>query len=170
MKYELSFIISPAIAETDHTSVNQEALDYLKGIDAKITREPYFMGRRKLAYPIAKQKHGFYVCLEFEVADGKKLPELDTKLKHNTSLLRYLIIRLENRTQNVTVDFAKMEERDRAKTKVMANKKSKTPTTRAPFKRETYFSKSKPEATQPKVRLEDIDKRLDEILEDPKID
>ena len=33
MKYELSFIISPAIAETDHPSVNQEVLDYLKGID-----------------------------------------------------------------------------------------------------------------------------------------
>lgn len=161
MKYELSFIISPAIAETDHSAVNQEVLDYLKGIEAKITRAPYFMGRRKLAYPIAKQKHGFYVCLEFETEEASTLKEVDTKLKHNNSLLRYLIIKLENQSESVAVDFSKMEEKDRAKTKTDPVRKVK-------------ISSAKPIAkkieAKEKIRLEDIDKKLDEILEEPKLD
>jgi len=163
MKYELSFIISPAIAETDHPTVNQEVLDYIKGIEAKVTREPYFMGRRKLTYPIAKQKHGFYVCLEFETESGSKLKELDTKLKHNNSLLRYLIIKLEHGYENATVNFAKMEEKDRAKN---TSRKTRDNTKRAPRKE---FSKPKKEE-RAKVNLEDIDKKLDEILQEPKLD
>ena len=159
MKYELSFIISPAVAETDHPSVNQEVLDYLKGIDAKVTREPYFMGRRKLAYPIAKQKHGFYVCLEFETDNTEDLKELDLKLKHNNSLLRYLFIKLENRIQSAAVDFSKMEEGERSKSKpvkkVKASAAKLTP---------------KKEESKEKVKLEDIDKQLDQILEEPKLD
>lgn len=169
MKYELSFIISPVIAETEHASVNQEVLGYVKGIDAKIIREPYFMGRRKLAYPIAKQKHGFYVCLEFETVDGKNLQDLDTKLKHNSHLLRHLIIRLENRIQNAVVDFAKMEEKDRSKTKPTNVKKSRAVSGGNFFKKETYSPK-RVEPKHEKFGLEDIDKKLDEILEDPKID
>lgn len=171
MKYELSFIISPAIPETDHPSVNQEVLDYLKGIDVKVTREPYFMGRRKLAYPIAKQKHGFYVCLEFEAENSVGLKDLDTKLKHNNSLLRYLMIKLENRREGQTIDFAKMEEKDRARNKVKtsANKPRK-----APIRRESPSSKKvkmeDKDKDKGKVNLEDIDKKLDEILAEPKVD
>jgi len=164
MKYELSFIISPAIAETDHPSVNQEVLDYLKGIDAKITREPYFMGRRKLAYPIAKQKHGFYVCLEFESEDMDGLKELDTKLKHNNSLLRYLTIKLEKQGESAAVDFSKMEDRDISRGDTKPARRGKTSAPRS------FSKKSEPKVVKAKVNLEDIDKKLDAILEEPKID
>jgi ribosomal protein S6 len=161
MKYELSFIISPVIAETDHSSVNQEVLDYLKGIDAKITRELYFMGRRKLAYPIANQKHGFYVGLEFETEEKASIKELETKLKHNNSLLRHLVIKLERPTENTEVDFSKMEEKESNRTKVKDTRKPRA-----------GFNKAAPKkpAAKPKVRLEDIDKKLDEILKEPKLD
>ena len=165
MKYELSFIISPIIAETDHPSVNQEVLDYLKGIDAKITREPYFMGRRKLAYPIAKQKHGFYVGLEFESESSASLKELDTKLKHNNSLLRYLIIKLEGEADNVAVDFSKMEEKEKARGRGRETKKVKVSVSKAAPKKEAPKVEVKA-----KIKLEDIDKKLDEILETPKLD
>lgn len=167
MKYELSFIISPAIPETDHLSVNQQVLDYLKGIEANVTREPYFMGRRKLAYPIAKQKHGFYVCLEFTTENTASLKELDIKLKHNNSLLRHLIIKLENRSESAVLDFSKMEERDTDKAKGRPARKARVSAPKS-------FSK-KPEArhrpeNKAKINLEDIDKKLDEILEEPKVD
>lgn len=168
MKYELTFIISPAIAETDHPSVNQEILDYLKGIDAKVTREPYFMGRRKLTYPIAKQKHGFYVCLEFETDQTIALKDLDIKLKHNNSLLRYLVIKLENRAESAMLDFSKMEEKERPKVKSRpartANKMS------AGRVRRPLEPREKKDDNKNKVALEDIDKKLDEILAEPKVD
>ena len=167
MKYELSFIISPAIPENDHPSVNQEILDYLKGIDAKVTREPYFMGRRKLAYPIKKQKHGFYVCLEFETEETEALKGLEIKLKHNNSLLRYLLIKLENRSESAVIDFAKMEEKERPKTKARLGKAPRSAKVkdnkRRPVKDKTSDDKNK-------VDLEDIDKKLDQILAEPKVD
>ncbi|MFA6466733.1 MAG: 30S ribosomal protein S6 [Patescibacteria group bacterium] len=167
MKYELSFIISPAIPETDHLSVNQQVLDYLKGIEANVTRAPYFMGRRKLAYPIAKQKHGFYVCLEFTTEDKASLKELDIKLKHNNSLLRHLIIKLENRSESAAVDFSKMEERDTDKAKGRPVRKARVS---AP---KSFSKKSEPRSRQEskvKVNLDDIDKQLDRILDEPKVD
>ena len=167
MKYELSFIISPAIPETDHLSVNQQILDYLKGIEAQITRAPYFMGRRKLAYPIAKQKHGFYVCLEFTTELSSSLKELDTKLKHNNNLLRYLIIKLENRSESVNIDFSKMEEKDASKIKAKPGRRAKVSAPKAFFKKST---KPAQETAKVKIRLEDIDKKLDEILAEPKVD
>ncbi|MFA6307233.1 MAG: 30S ribosomal protein S6 [Patescibacteria group bacterium] len=175
MKYELSFIISPAIAETEHLAVNQQVLGYLKGIEAKITREPYFMGRRKLAYPIAKQKQGFYVSLEFETEDSKSLKEVDTKLKHNNSLLRYLVIRLENRSKSVDVDFSKMVERDMNKDNAKTSRKTKTTSAKPFFKKAADvrrepskdIDKNKDKGT---IKLEDIDKKLDAILEEPKLD
>ena len=168
MKYELSFIISPAIPETEHPSVNQEVLDYLKGIDAKVTREPYFMGRRKLAYPIAKQKHGFYVCMEFETEATAALKELDTKLKHNNSLLRYLIIKLENRSQSAAVDFSKMEERDMDKAKGgRPARKAKVSAPKSFVRKAEVKDKADDKG---KIDLDDIDKKLDQILEEPKLD
>jgi len=166
MKYELSFIISPAIAETDQAAVNQEVLGYLKDLNVKITREPYFMGRRRLAYPIAKQKHGFYVCLEFEAEDVSVLKEVDTKLKHNNSLLRYLIIKLDNRSESKTVDFSKMEER----TPIKSNSQ---PARRVKISLPKVFSRKeepKKDNDKGKINLEDIDKKLDAILEEPKLD
>ena len=176
MKYELSFIISPAIAETEHPAVNQQVLDYLKGIEAKIIREPYFMGRRKLAYPIAKQKQGFYVSLEFETENSKSLTEIDTKLKHNNSLLRYLVIKLENRSKSVDVDFSKMVERDISKDNARPARKVKTTSVKSFFKKSAAnikqdvnkdIDKNKDKGT---IKLEDIDKKLDAILEEPKLD
>lgn len=167
MKYELSFIISPAIPETEHLSVNQEVLDYLKGIEANVTREPYFMGRRKLAYPIAKQKHGFYVCLEFATDNKASLKELDTKLKHNNSLLRHLIIKLENRSESAALDFSKMEERDFEKGKAKPSRKAKISAPKSFAKKSELRNKQE---NKVKVNLDDIDKQLDQILEEPKID
>ena len=93
MNYELSFIISSNLPETEHPQVQEEILGYLKNSKATVTKEPYLLGRKKLAYPIKKQKHGFYVFLEFATENSDGLRDIDTKLKHNNSLLRHLIIK-----------------------------------------------------------------------------
>jgi small subunit ribosomal protein S6 len=52
-------------------------------------------GRRKLAYEIAQQREGYYVCITGE-ADPENLPELERNLKLSPSILRYLLIRTDN--------------------------------------------------------------------------
>ena len=99
MKYELTFIISATIPETDHKKVEGEVLSYLKKADAKIIKEPYSIGRKKLAYSIKKQKYGFYTIIEFSLEDTSKLKELDTEIKYNNDILRHLIIKIEKRKE-----------------------------------------------------------------------
>lgn len=178
MRYELSFIISSAIPETDHSALQQEILGYLKDAKASITKEPYFIGRKKLAYPIKKQKHGFYVFLEFELEDASTLKELDTKLKHNNSLLRYLMIKLDKAAINAKTDPASFKDAP-----APAKQPRRTPRSAANHReagsrtREKLAAKVEPKPevkekseAKPKVNLDDIDKKLDEILKDPEVD
>lgn len=95
MNYELTFIVGAQIPETEHPQIVQEVVGYLEKAGAKISKAPYFIGRRKLAYPIQKQKNGFYVSLDFDTDKSPLLKELDTVLKHNTKILRHLVIKKE---------------------------------------------------------------------------
>ncbi len=163
MNYELSFIISSNLPETEHAKVQEEILSYLKNAKATVTKEPYLLGRKKLAYPIKKQKHGFYVFLEFSTENPNGLRDIDTKLKHNNSLLRHLIIKKDANIK--TKPIKSLEE------KVEAKKPSKPvkpqPRPIAP----TPKAEPKAEAKTDKVDLDDIDKKLDELLEkEPKVD
>jgi ribosomal protein S6 len=60
---------------------------------AEILSGPTALGRKKLAYPILKQKHGFYVVVEFNLEDTQELKELETSLRHNKNILRHLVIK-----------------------------------------------------------------------------
>lgn len=166
MKYELSFIISPVVPETEHKALMEEILGYLKGIDANIIREPYFIGRRKLTYPIKKQKHGFYVFLQFESEKGKELKEFDIKMRHNNNLLRHLFIKLEKGAEKIEFDASKMDE------KPVKAKSNKGPAKKEFSKPRTpRVSKENKDTKEDQgVKLEDIDKQLDKILEEPKVD
>ncbi len=144
MKYELGIIIGSNIPETEHKAIEQEILGWLDKIKAQTDKKFDSIGRKKLAYAIKKQKHGFYIFLNFELEDASKLKELDTNLKHKNKILRYLIIK-----------------KDRvAKTKTVGTKA--TPIKPVPVK----AKEAKPEA---KADWDDLDKRLDAIL-DEKID
>ena len=59
--YELSFIINALLPETEHGEIKNKVLDYIKGIKGQISKEFSSLGRKKLAYAINKQKHGFYI-------------------------------------------------------------------------------------------------------------
>ena len=48
-------------------------------------------GKRQLAYPIAKERTGYYVVAQFE-AEPAALPEFERALKLDDDLLRYLIV------------------------------------------------------------------------------
>lgn len=164
MKYELSFIISPLVPETEHESLKQEILGYLKESKAEIISEPYFIGRKKLTYPIKKQKHGFYVFLEFNLEEKQALKELDIKLRHNNNLLRHLIIKKDKVSDKSTIDISKFA--DVAESK--APRKQRNDRNERPVRRmapRVVESKKVAKVEEVKLDLGDIDKKLDEILE-----
>jgi len=152
MNYELSFIISSNVPETEHATVQKDILSYLEGAGAKVTKDAHSMGRRKLAYPIKKQKHGFYVFLEFVLEDKSALKKLDGQLKLNNNLLRYLVIKKDPAASKDAAKQAarrpvgtKKPEAGEAKKNIVAKPVAKAPAT--------------------KIDLDDIDKKLDELLD-----
>lgn len=168
MKYELSFIISSAIPETEHQAVQRDILSYLDKAEAKVVREPYFIGRKKLTYPIKKQKHGFYAFLEFSIEQAANLKELEVNLRHNNNLLRHLIIKLDKAAALANIDPSKLQEKPviakRAPTKRTTSRSA--PFRSAPEKKPAVEIKTE----KPGVVLEDIDRKLDDILKDTNLD
>lgn len=155
MKYELSFIISGSLPETEHQAVQREILSYLE--KAKVQTDGKFeaIGRKKMAYPINKQKHGFYMFLRFDLPEEKSaLKELDTQLKHNNNILRHLIVKLEP---------AALKPKPQRKP---AHERIKKVEPKSADPRPTSLPESGESITKLNLNdLEDLDKRLDEILE-----
>ncbi len=151
MKYELSFIISGVLPETEHPALQREIFAYLEKARAQTSGRFEALGRKKLAYPINKQKHGFYMYIIFDLEDKSALKELDTQLKHHHNILRYLIIKLEGAALRPKV------RRERTVVE-RARKTEPLPPASAAIRTATIANLNLHE-------LDDIDKRLDEMLE-----
>ena len=92
-KYEMMFIVK---ANSDEKAVAKTA-DSLKSIitsmKGKIVEEKD-LGSKELAYPIKKETVGYYFVVNFE-ATAETVAELDRKARIDESVLRHLIIRLD---------------------------------------------------------------------------
>lgn len=149
--YELTFIVSGNLAETEQPAVLTKIKTLLESEGALLARQED-LGRRKLAYPIKHLKHGFYYSWCFNLVP-QKLVSLSKELSMDTQLLRFLII---NKHQKSAAEIAVMEKikarrvKEKIKEKIVEETKAK----------EVATEKSK----KPKFSLEDLDKKLDELL------
>jgi small subunit ribosomal protein S6 len=94
--------------------------------------------KQKLAYPIKKRLAGFYAIFEFQMP-GEKIDELQKQLKLENDILRFLIIDI-NKAKSVTAK------------------------PRAP--KPVRHVETKPEAKGEKIKIEELDKKLEEILKE----
>ncbi|MFA5126881.1 MAG: 30S ribosomal protein S6 [Patescibacteria group bacterium] len=172
MYYELLFIISPVVPETEQARVTQAVGQYLKTIGASVANDFYPLGRRKLAYPIKKQKHGFYVFVDFSLAEDKGgLKQLETSLKHNNDILRHLVIAKSKPA--ASADLARLQAANKPEA-VVRSRTIRKPISRVSRPRATMKPVAAPVSEishRPAISLDDIDKKLDEILtNDPKLE
>ncbi|HLD27978.1 MAG TPA: 30S ribosomal protein S6 [Patescibacteria group bacterium] len=151
--YELALIIPGSIAEDKHQEILTGVKNYLEQNQARLTQTTDW-GRRKFAYAIKNLRHGFYFTLEFDLTP-KILKELDKGLKLNNNLLRFMIVKKRIKTPEEIAREQKLKEK-RAKFELDQRQ--------AKVKEEAKGQKEKTSA-KPKVSLEDLDKKLDELLE-----
>lgn len=135
--YELILLASPLV-EKINVEVVAKIRDLILGLDGNIKKESIWE-KRKLAFPIKKQVFGSYVIFEFALI-GEKMEELQKQLKSNPDILRYLIINKEG----------VKEERPRLR--------AMKPKIIAPL--------PPSEAKGEKVKIEELDKKLEEILKE----
>ncbi len=91
--YELLYIVSGEKTESDVTAVTDAVNNSLTKIGGKIANENLW-GRRRLAYPIAKQEHGWYVVTRFAL-EGPKVNDWEKTLLIQDGVVRVIIVRAD---------------------------------------------------------------------------
>jgi small subunit ribosomal protein S6 len=92
-KYELMYILSSAVSDNDVPAVSSEIDKFITDQGGELLTQE-MMGKKKLAYPIKKTRNGFYI-LETFLLEGGKLQALDNKLRSLESIIRYLVVNVE---------------------------------------------------------------------------
>ncbi len=162
MKYELFYLVAGSKeAELETIKAGASAIITAEG---GVFEEKEVVEKRKLAYQIKHETHGIYVARRFSVEDTEKLQTITRNLNLYTSILRSVISRADELPELKT-----KEERITA-ANVRTDKKSTKPVVKvvAPVA-EKISPAAKPavakeEAIESSTATEDIDKKLEEIL------
>ena len=93
-KYEIMFIVRPDMEEAEIKKTAEESKKVLTERNATIVEEKA-MGQRELAYEINKFSTGYYYLFIVE-ADATAIKEFDRVARINESLLRHLIVKVED--------------------------------------------------------------------------
>ena len=88
--YELTYLISPEFSEEELKSLN-EKINSLIQKGTGVLNEVKLPIKKKLAYPIKKQREAFLINLSFYF-EPEKLGSLEKELKSEKKILRYLIL------------------------------------------------------------------------------
>lgn len=93
-KYELLYILRADLDEEAKKAAIENLANLIEKNGGKVvdTKE---WGLRDFAYPIKKQKRGFYVLVKFE-GTNDTLSEFSRTTKINPNVLRYLITKDDN--------------------------------------------------------------------------
>ena len=92
-QYETVFILTPVLSEDQMKETVKKYEDQLTNNGAEIVHEENW-GMRKLAYPIQKKSTGFYQLIEYK-AEGNVIADVETELKRDERILRFLTVKLD---------------------------------------------------------------------------
>lgn len=113
-KYELMYILSSAVSDNDAPAVSTQIDKAITDLGGNLF-STQALGKKKLAYPIKKTRNGFYILSAFTI-EPRKVAELDGKIRSLDSIIRYLIVNLEELEKRKEKDH-KVHEKMRASRK-----------------------------------------------------
>jgi len=91
--YETIFVLHPDMTDEDVNTGVQNTVALLESHGSEIIRTERG-GKRRLAYPVDKQRYGFYSLIHFH-GTNVALSELERMYRLNERVLRYLTVRFE---------------------------------------------------------------------------
>ena len=89
----MMFIVKTTLDEEAANKVSKSYEDIITSMKGKLT-DSKNLGNKKLAYPIKKEATGYYYVFNFE-ATPEIVAEVDRKARIDESVLRHMIIRLD---------------------------------------------------------------------------
>ncbi len=157
-QYELLYIIPAVMTDAEAETAATKVTDLIKATGATVIRDEN-LGKLKLAYPIKHQKHGFYMLVQFD-AEGAVIAKLENDLRLNENVLRHQLTSrpegAEKRVYKLEAYQSPINEEGFAMRRGERDLKRKGPT--AP-------TSSAPMKKGPDMTVEELDKKLDAILE-----
>ncbi|MBI4090646.1 MAG: 30S ribosomal protein S6 [Candidatus Komeilibacteria bacterium] len=156
--YEMLYLVSGAVPETEVAGIQSEIADWIAKAGAKLTKqEPG--GRRKLAYAIKNEKYGYYTVVEFD-AEQDSLLGLKKQLTLAKTIMRFLLIDKKPMSAKEMLLQEQAQKRAQARMTQQDTRAGKgdKPSIGSPKHDQTSKKDSK-------ISLEDLDKKLDELLD-----
>ncbi len=141
--YELTYNIDGLLEESEAKNLKEKISSFILESEGMIIKDLSVFKRVKLGYPIKKSSQAFFFALEFQLAP-EKIIEVDKKLKAEKDILRYAL-------------FIKKPYKEG---KLPRRRPAKTITSKSISSKTTLGAKT----SEPKVELKEIDKKLEEIL------
>ena len=108
--YETIYIVNPNLDNNTLSNILVDIAKELAKTKSKVINH-YNWGKKRLAYPIDKQKYGSYIILQYEGGDKSKVNDFDTWMKLNNAIVRHMTLSLDEKPK-VHVE----EEKKRSKT------------------------------------------------------
>ena len=105
MYYETMYIVHPALEAgrlKDLILSVEKAMHNAGGETCAIN----IWGKKKLAYPINKEKYGMYILFQFK-NDGSANKDFNLGLEHNTNVLAYLTTKIEE--ESILLDLPDLD-------------------------------------------------------------
>lgn len=93
-KYEITFIVRPDMEEAEIKKTAEDMKKVLTDKKANLLEEKA-LGQKELAYEINKFKTGYYYLFVVE-SDSAAVKEFDRVARINESLLRHLVVKVED--------------------------------------------------------------------------
>jgi small subunit ribosomal protein S6 len=162
--YELLYIIGAQFTDDEIDTVRENVKKVIEKVGGKISRDEN-LGKIKLAYPIKKMRHGTYILLHVEV-ESEAVKSLDKEFRLHDDVLRHQIVALpeseKKRKYKIDSYVAPLSEEAHEK-----KRETRTPSKPVvPTKTIAPPAPAKIEETSPSMSMEELDKKLDSILEE----
>ncbi len=173
-QYELLYIVPTQYTDQEVDEIQVKISGIVEKVGGTVSSSKN-LGKIRLAYPIKKVRHGSYVLVYFE-SKPESIKELNRLLGLSEEMLRHTIVTrvpgFEEREFELTSYVAPLSEEAREqKREAREHKKVKpiAPVAPAPAPAPTPIAPPAPSAETPeesKMTMEELDKKLDAILED----
>jgi len=162
--YELTYIVSIKFIDDELNKIMEKIEGIVAELGGTISGREV-LGKQKLAYPLKQIHQGTYVSVEFDMESDKVL-KLDTDLKLMGELLRHMIIKKRIKTAEELEREKQVQEKLRKEKEAELTNLEKTEKEEKTEEKTVEVAPKKEDKESKKASLEDLDKKLDEILTD----
>jgi ribosomal protein S6 len=147
MEYELLFF-TYASSEGKVPGIKKELEEILTARGGKLSGDFTDIGKRKFAYPIKRETHGFYSFIRFTLEDKEKLPEINKRIGLMNTVTRHLIVKAAEIGKPVSAGKTPPQE------------------IQAEGKKIAEIPQEKTAESKPKASMADLDEKLNELLDE----